>query len=240
MSDFQLTITEHLKDLRRCLINSLIGVFIITCFCMFFTNDFLNILKYPMEQFLKNNNSFIILMPHEYFFTQMKAALFGGIIISSPWISYQIWSFVSPGLHVKEKKYSVIFIFLSAFFFILGVLFGYLFVLPVSFNFFSQGLPNDVIGNYSIPMLFSFSIKILIVFGIIFETPIIIFLLIFLKIIHIDFFIKHRKIVIIIAFLLAAILTPPDPLSQIMLAIPLILFFEIGILAARLFNKIKK
>ncbi len=226
---------EHLKDLRKCLWRAMIGVALAMCGSLFFSKQLLAWLQRPMESVLGDFSHFVVLTPHEYFFTEMKAGLVAGIFVASPWILYQLWLFIAPGLYRKEQKLAFGFVFAGAFFFVAGAIFCYLVVFPPMFKFFVGTLPPGVHGNYSIGMLFSFATNMLLAFGLVFETPVVVFLLIWMGIVDIADLQSYRRYVIVMAFIVAAVLTPtPDPLTQVMMAVPMILLYELGLLAARL------
>jgi sec-independent protein translocase protein TatC len=232
-------IIDHFIALKRNLLKAILGFSIATIISYMFSDKLLIILRKPIQKVLAKSSNFIVLTPQEYFFTEIKVALFFGMFLSSPWILYQIWLFISPGLYKQEKKYIFIFTITSTSFFLLGGLFCYFIVFPAMFNFFLNTIPSDIIGNYSLGMLYSFVINTILAFSIIFEAPIIIFLLVSLSIINIKTLTNIRKHIIVSAFIIGAILTPPDPITQIMLAIPLIILYEIGILGSKIILKYK-
>lgn len=229
-------IVEHLRDLRKMVVRSSIGVMVsmIVCFC--FAEVILKYLRMPMEAVLGPNNVFIVLSPHEYFFTEMKAALVAGIFLSSPWIMYQLWLFVAPGLYRSEKRMALGFIVVTVFFFIAGAYFAYTVVFPPMFKFFIGTLPPDIHGSYSIGILFAFATNLLLAFGLVFETPVVVFLLVMMGVVDVESLAKWRRYVIVIAFIVSAILTPtPDPITQSMMAVPIIMLYELGLWSAKLF-----
>jgi len=201
---------------------------------LYFADDILILLRKPINNILGNSAKFIVLIPQEYFFTQIKISIVTGIIISIPWVLFQIWLFISPGLYKQEQYYSIIFIVFGTILFISGILFSYLIIFPIMFNFFIHTLPSTIHPTYSINMLFNFEIKMLLIFGCIFEVPILIMILIQLKIINILTLQKNRKFMIVLSFIIGAILTPPDPMTQILLAIPLIILYEISIIISKI------
>ena len=235
MDDRELHLLDHFRDLRKSLTRAILGIVAGMMLCFAFSDEILAWLRKPMLATLKGNGHFIVLVPHEYFFTQMKAALVAGIFLSSPWVLYQLWLFIAPGLYKNEKKLATTFVGSAMLCFLFGGYFGYTFVFPPMFEFFVGTLPPDVQGSYSVGMLFGFATNMLLAFGLVFETPVIVFLLVALKIVDIESLAKIRRYVIVAAFLIAAILTPtPDPITQTMMAVPIVLLYEIGILVARM------
>jgi len=235
MDEKQYTLLEHLKDLRRSLFRSIIGVVISTTVCFIFADQILAYLRQPMAEALGSSARFIVLAPQEYFFTQIKAALVAGIFLASPWILLQIWLFIAPGLYRNEKRHAALFVGAGAFFFIAGAFFSYLVVFPPMFRFFIGTLPEAIEGAYSVGMLFGFATSMLLAFGVVFEAPVLVFMLVLLDVVEIKTLAKFRPYILVLSFVLGAILTPPDPVTQIFLALPLIILYEIGLIASKIF-----
>lgn len=227
----------HIKDLRKRLVLSIIGILVSATVCLFFSDSMLHALKRPIKQGLGNEIEFVVLVPHEYFLAQLKISVFSGLFFSFPWVLYQIWLFISPGLYESEKKSSILFVVVGSALFALGIAFGYFFVLPFMFDFFISSLPADTKGSYSIIMLFDFILNFLTAFGVVFEAPVIVFILTFSGLIKIKTIEKARRHMIVVAFIIGAILTPPDPFTQIMMAIPLIMLFELGLVFSKIYIK---
>lgn len=234
MDEREYPIMEHLKQLRTYLWRAIIGVVVCAIVCLLFSNELLWILRKPMEQALQGHGKFVVLAPLEYFMTQMKIGMVAGIFLASPWVLWQLWRFVSPGLHKKEKQYATIFVGVGAFFFILGAVFAYFLMFPMMFQILIGTLPEGIEGNFSIGMLYGFAMNLLLAFGVAFETPVIVCLLAITGIVDLETFTKARRYVIVIAFIVGAVMTTPDPITQIMLAIPLIFLYELGMLAAKM------
>ncbi|NTV15136.1 MAG: twin-arginine translocase subunit TatC [Desulfobulbaceae bacterium] len=168
-------------------------------------------------------------------FFYLKLAVVCGALLGSPVILLQVWRFVAPGLYRHEKKALVVFTVISTFCFLGGGLFGYLVVFPSAFRFLA-GYSNDYL--YALPTVseyFSLSLRLLLAFGVIFELPVLMVFLAKLGIVNVHFLSKHRRYAILIAFIVAAILTPtPDVVNQLMMATPLIVLYEVGIIAVRI------
>lgn len=237
MDEKELPLLTHLAELRTCVIKAIIGLFISMVICYCFSDLIMTVLKKPMLDIMPTNASFVVLSPQEYFFTELKASLFFGVIVACPWLFYQLWSFVAPGLYHQEKRALFWFVVAASFCFILGVLFAYFLVFPPAFQFFLETLPPDVKGAYSISMLYGFAITMLLAFGVIFQTPIAVFLLVVFDLVALETFAKYRRIVLVMAFVVGALLTPPDPITQIMLAIPAYSLFELGLFFSRMVLK---
>jgi sec-independent protein translocase protein TatC len=175
----------------------------------------------------------------EAFFTYLKVAFLSGIILAAPVIFYQFWIFVAPGLYKKEKRLLIPIVTLSTLFFVGGALFGYFVVFPYGFKFF-LGFSSDTIKALpSMREYLSFSAKLLLAFGLVFELPLIITFLARLGLVSVEFLKKNRKYALLLFFVGAAILTPPDVVTQIMMALPLMVLYEISIFGARIFGKKK-
>jgi sec-independent protein translocase protein TatC len=175
----------------------------------------------------------------EAFFTYLKVAFLAGLMLAAPVIIYEFWIFVAPGLYDKEKKLLLPIVFLSTFFFMGGALFGYFLVFPWGFKFFLGFATETIRPMPSMKEYLGFSAKLLLAFGLVFELPLVITFLARLGIVSVDFLKKNRKYALLLFFLGAAILTPPDVVTQIMMALPLMLLYEISIIGARIFGKKK-
>jgi sec-independent protein translocase protein TatC len=176
--------------------------------------------------------------PHEAFFTYMKVSFIAGLGLAVPVIVFQVWRFIAPGLYDTEKRYLLPVVFFSAFFFIGGALFGYFFVFPVGFQFFTSFATDTITPMVSTREFLSFSSRILFAFGFVFELPVFTFFLARLGLISSQFLKRQRKIAMVLIFIIAAMLTPgPDVFSQLMMAVPLIILYELSIWIAYFFAK---
>jgi sec-independent protein translocase protein TatC len=238
MDEREYPIGKHLAELRKRIILSVVG-FIVMGFVAYIVSDhILWWLRRPIENILGQATHFVVLTPHEKFFAQMKVSLAGGLFFAAPWIFYQLWMFVAPGLYKQEKKSALSFAFAAGGFFLLGGAFGYYVVFPPMFEYFIGTLPPGVEGFFSVGLMYGFAVWMLLAFGISFETPVLVFVLAALGFVEIEDFKKARRYVIVAAFVLGAILTPsPDPLSQTLMAVPMILLYELGVWAASILLK---
>lgn len=237
--DGKMSLTEHLIALRKSLSHSLIALGIGFAVCYWFKDFIFSIVTRPLTQALPKNSYLIYTGLTEAFFTYMKVAFFASLIITSPYIIYQIWKFIAPGLLPKEKKYVVPFVLSSSFLFVSGVLFGYFVALPPAFEFFVSFNNQYLQAMLSFKDYLSLFVTFL-GFGISFELPVFIFFLTKLGIVNAAMLSKQRKYAILIIFIVAALLTPsPDALSQVLMAIPLMFLYEVSIFVSRFAQKEK-
>jgi sec-independent protein translocase protein TatC len=237
MDEKKLPLTAHLQELRKRLILSFIAVGAGFVFCYAFAETIFNILAAPLIKVMPTGGSLVFISVAEAFFTYMKVAFVAGLILASPFVLYQIWAFVAPGLYQKEKKYVVPFVLGGTVFFALGVLFGYFVALPVGFKFL-LGYATDFIKPMpSMKEYLSFSIKFLLAFGLVFEFPVVLVLLSRIGVVDARTLARQRKYAILLIFVFAAVLTPPDIVSQVIVALPMIGLYELSILLSRLFGK---
>jgi sec-independent protein translocase protein TatC len=232
--DLKMSLTEHLIELRKRLTYSLIALGIGFFVCYYFKDWLFTILTKPLTEVLPKSSYLIYTGLTQAFFTYMKIAFFASLILTSPFIIYQIWKFISPALLPKEKKYVVPFVFFSTLLFLSGVTFGYFVVLPPAFEFFVSFNNQYLHAMISFSDYLSFLVTFLLGFGISFQLPILIFFLAKLGIVTDKLLSKNRKYAILIIFVVAAVLTPsPDALSQILMAIPLMFLYEVSIFVAK-------
>ncbi len=243
MDEKEYTLVEHLAELRLRIGRALIGVVLIAVGAFAVSEQLLELLRQPMQEMLTEVHGpsarFMVTGAAEYIICQMKVALVAGVFLASPWILYQIWLFVAPGLYAHEQRYALVFIWAGSFFFVAGAVFCYLAVFPTMFRFLVSSLPADIAMLPNLEEHFSFTLKMLLAFGVVFETPVFIFVLSLAGIIDPSKLYAYRKYVIVAAFIIGAILTPtPDFLTQFMLAGPLIFLYEVGVLVSRLAVKV--
>ncbi|MFC1591002.1 twin-arginine translocase subunit TatC [Thermodesulfobacteriota bacterium] len=234
----KLPFTQHLDELRKRLITCAIAVVIGFLASYAFSKDIYLILAEPIKTYMENESSFIFTGLTEPFFTYLKLALFTGILLSSPVILHQIWCFVAPGLYQKEKKYVLPFVLLSSIFFISGVLFCFYGVFPIACKFFSSFTQSGLIEmKLRMSDYLSFACKFLLAFGVVFEMPIFILFLAKLGIVTHHQLSSNRKYVVVLIFIVGAFLTPPDVVSQVLMALPLLVLYEFSIILARFFGR---
>ena len=237
MDEKKLPLTTHLQELRKRLILSFIAVGGGFALCYTFAEKIFDILAAPLLEMMPQGGSLIFTSVAEAFFTYMKVAFVAGLILASPFVLYQIWAFVAPGLYRHEKKYVVPFVLAGSFFFALGIFFGYYVALPIGFKFL-LGFATDFIKPLpSMKEYLSFSIKFLLAFGLVFEFPVVLVLLARIGVVDARTLARQRKYAILLIFVFAAIVTPPDIVSQVIVALPMIGLYELSILLSKLFGK---
>jgi sec-independent protein translocase protein TatC len=232
--------TAHLEELRKRLITSFAAVGIGFALSYGFKEQLFQILTHPLITVMKQGETLIYTGLPEAFFTFLKVSFLSGLMIASPVIIYQFWMFVAPGLYEREKRMMIPIVFLSSFFFIGGALFGYFIVFPFGFDFFLGFATETIRPMPSMKEYLSFSAKLLLAFGLVFELPLVITFLARLGIVSVPFLKKNRKYALLLFFVGAAILTPPDVVTQIMMAMPLMVLYEISIIGARIFGRKKE
>lgn len=237
MDEKKLPLSAHLQELRKRLILSFIAIGIGFFICYALKEWLFNILAAPLLKVIPEGGTLIFTSVAEAFFTYMKVAFIAGIILTSPFLLYQIWAFVAPGLYQKEKRYVVPFLFGGSLFFILGVLFGYYVAIPVGFRFLIGYATDFIKPMPSMKEYLSFSIKFLLIFGLVFEFPMALVLLAKIGIVDAKMLARQRKYAILLIFIFAAVMTPPDIISQVLMALPMIGLYEVSILFSKLFGK---
>jgi len=235
--DKKIPFSGHLEELRRRLIVCFIAVGTGFVLSYGFKEKLFQILTRPLIGVMKTGDKLIFTGLPEAFFTYLKVAFLSGIILATPIIFYEFWMFVAPGLYDKEKRLMLPIVFLSTLFFLGGSFFGYFIVFPYGFKFF-LGFASEIIRPLpSMREYLSFASKLLLAFGVVFELPLVITFLAKLGIVSVSFLKKNRKYAVLLFFVGAAILTPPDVVTQIMMALPLMVLYEISIVGARIFGK---
>jgi len=226
--------TSHLGELRTRLIRTLIAVGIGFGVCWYFKDWLFQIITRPLYQVLPQNSFMIYTSLPEAFFNYMKISFFASLFLTSPFTLYQLWKFISPGLYKSEKKYVVPFVITSSLLFIGGVLFGYYLALPPAFGFFVEFSSDFLKPMFTLREYLSLALKLLLAFGLSFELPVLIFFMAKIGVVNAKMLSKNRRYAILIIFIAAAVLTPsPDALTQIIMAVPLIGLYEIGIIVAK-------
>jgi sec-independent protein translocase protein TatC len=227
----------HLLELRTRLMRAVLGFVIVFVALFHWSGDIYHLFAKPLLDALPSGGSMIATDVTAPFFVPMKVTMLVAFLISLPNTLYQIWAFVAPGLYVHEKRLVVPLIVSSLLLFFLGMAFAYFFVFPVIFGFLSAVTPVGVSMMTDIDKYLSFVLGMFVAFGITFEVPVVVILLTRMGIVSVDKLRQGRPYVIVGAFVVAAVVTPPDVLSQLLLAVPLWLLYELGILMSVLLNR---
>ena len=231
------TLFAHLLELRTTALRSIACIFVITLILIPFSNQIYDFIATPLIAKLPDGSNMIATEVASPFFAPFKLTLFCSIFFSMPFILFQIWSFIAPGLYKDEKKLVLPILISSSLLFYLGVLFCYYSVFPILFSFFTSTAPSNVLIMTDINHYLNFILKLFFAFGLSFEIPIITILLVRSGYTTIKKLAANRPYIIIFAFFIGMLLTPPDVISQILLALPICLLFEIGLLLGRFFEK---
>ena len=230
----------HIADLRKRLTISTITVVVMFFACFSFYEPILEWMMAPVKHALPVGTSMIAVEIQETFFTAMKVAFFAGFIISLPVIFWQLWLFLAPGLYDHEKKLVVPFVFFATLMFLLGASFAYYIVVPVGFDFLIA-FGNSVVSVLpSIGKYVGFFTKLLIGFGIAFELPVITFFLAKIGLVNDQMLKDFFRYAVVLIFIISAILTPPDVISQVLMAAPLLILYGVSIYIAKVFNPAQK
>lgn len=221
---------SHLTELRDRVIRSLLVILILFGACFYVAPELMKFLAQPLQHALPPGSHAVFIAGEGAFFTLTKMSLLAAVLLSLPWVLYQAWAFVSPGLYAHERRFVGPLIILSVVFLLLGIGFAYSFVLPVAYKFFfsfAEKTGADVMQD--LQRYWDFTLSIFFGFGLAFQVPVVEMLMIKLGMVSVDDLRQARRYVLVGAFIVAAVLTPPDVLSQFMLAIPLMLLYELGI-----------
>jgi sec-independent protein translocase protein TatC len=250
--DEKQSFTSHLGELRKRIFIILISIIVLFFAAFQYSEVLFKLLmiplnssitflpKYPFIHLIPKTSGvtkLVFLAPTEAFWVYMKVSLIAGVIVSSPIIFFQVWKFVSPGLHKKEKKLALPFIFTTTGLFLTGALFCFLAVLPFAMKFLLNFQTTSLTPMISVEKYVDFCLKFILAFGVIFELPVAIVFLTRLGIVTPKMLSKNRKYAVLVAFVIGAVLTPPDAFTQTLMAVPMIFLYEAGILASRIFAR---
>ena len=227
---------KHLFELRTTALRCIISIVLITIILLPFANQIYSFIATPLIAKLPEGSSMIATEVASPFFAPFKLTLFCGIFFSIPYILYQTWSFIAPGLYINERKLILPLLVSSSLLFYLGIFFAYYAVFPILFAFLTTTAPSNITIMTDINHYLDFILKLFFAFGISFEIPIATILLIKYNFITIEKLSSNRPYIILFAFFVGMLLTPPDVISQILLAIPIWVLFEIGLVLGKYFK----
>jgi sec-independent protein translocase protein TatC len=232
-SGAQDTFLSHLVELRSRLLHSIIAVLVVFVVLFPWSKEIYALLARPMLRALPSGAQMIATDVTGTFLVPLKVTLMAAFLIALPYVLWQAWAFVAPGLYSNEKRLALPVIASSVVFFMIGMAFAYFFVFPVMFSFFAGYTPAGVTMMTDIEKYLSFVLTMFIAFGITFEVPVVIVVLVRMRVVSLDKLRSVRPYAIVGAFIVGAIFTPPDVVSQLMLAVPLWLLYELGLVLAR-------
>lgn len=235
-----MTFLEHLEDLRKRIFHSVIAVVVAVIPAWIFSKQLFEILSQPVTRFLPEGEKLAFTTLTAPFMLYIKVSFLAAIFFTSPFIFLQLWYFIAPGLYQKEKKYVVPFVLFTSLFFILGAIFGYFVVFPWACRFFLT-MGKDFQPVITVDTYFSLALRVLLGIALVFELPTLVFFLSRMGLITPRWMVKNFKYAVLLAFTIAAIITPtPDMITQSIVAVPMLVLYGLSILIAIVFGKKKK
>ena len=234
----QMSFLEHLEELRWRLLKSIIAIIFGGSFCFLFIDEIMQFLIAPIYN-LSNPPDLQVLKVQGMFMIKWGVALLGGVVVAIPVLTYQLAKFIGPGLHNDEKKVMVPLVFFSYLAFLVGIVFAFYVLIPYSLEFFTSMGVIEVKNNFSINYYFSFITMLLLGSGVIFELPIVVFILSAIGLLTPAFMRHYRRHAIVVILVLSAFITPPDPISLVFISIPLSFLYEISIGVSWMVNRSK-
>ena len=226
---------EHLSSLRNVLLRSLAAIALIFFILVFFRNEIFLIFANPLTEILPANSSMIATGVVSPFLTPLRLTFYVATFVAIPYLLFELWNFIAPGLYKDEKIGFFAVLFSSIVLFLVGICFAFFVIFPLIFNFFIQASPSEVLVMTDINEYIDFVVRILFVFGFAFEVPIVLMLMIWSGVTNAQQLSRARPYVIIGCFVAGMFLTPPDIFSQTLLALPVWVLYEIGLLASKFF-----
>lgn len=237
MTDQPLPLVQHLIELRDRLLRMLLAVLVVFLGLFYFANDIYTFVAAPLQKFLPPNASMIATDVTSPFFTPFKLTLFASVVVAIPYLLYQLWGFIAPALYRHEKRYALPLLCASVSLFYAGMAFAYFVVFPLVFGFFTSVGPASVTVMTDISLYLNFVLKLFFAFGLAFQIPVATVLLISMGITSSASLAGKRPYIVVSCFVIGMLLTPPDVISQSLLAVPMWLLFESGVLIGRMIEK---
>ena len=233
----ELTLIDHLVELRDRIMKSLIAVVVLFLALFYFANDIYTYVASPLISALPEGTSMIAVDPTSPFFAPFKLTFYAAVFLAAPYILYQMWSFIAPGLYKNEKRLAIPLFVSSVLLFYAGIAFARYVLFGIVFSFFISVAPDGIQVAPDISSFLSFALTIFLAFGLAFEIPIAVYLCIWAGLAEPETLSQKRPYVVVGCFVVAMLLTPPDPFTQSMLALPMWALFEVGILAGKIARK---
>lgn len=232
------TLMQHIAALRSCLVRYFAVTGLLFCVTAFFSREIFALLASPLQSILPQGSHFITVHPVEAWYTYLKTALFAAAFLSTPVAFREFWNFVSPGLLKGERKNLFLFVTATSVLFIGGACFGYFVAFPSGFHYFADILNGtDILFLPRMEDYLGFATHMLLAFGIVFETPLFMLFLVISGAVSFQTLWQFQRYYVLVAFIIAAILTPPDALSQTMMGLPMIALYELGLLGAWIWER---
>ena len=240
MQDSQETFLSHLIELRERLVRSIVALALASIPALYFSSELYDLLAMPLMQSLPQGSRMIATGVITPFLIPMKIAFMAGFIIALPYLLYQAWAFVAPGLYAHEKRLVLPLVVSSTLLFVLGMAFCYFIVFGKVFAFITSFAPKSISVAPDIEAYFNFVLGMFIAFGLAFEVPVVVVVLVLAGLVSVEQLREWRGYVVVAIFVVAAVVTPPDVVSQIALAVPMCLLYEVGIICAQLISRRRK
>jgi sec-independent protein translocase protein TatC len=234
------TLMSHLLELRNRLMKAMLGVLLVFVPCAIYANDLFTLIAQPLLDKLPKGTSLIATSVVSPFMTPFKVAFYVALFIAMPVVLYQVWAFVAPGLYRREKRFAVPLLVSSVFLFYSGAVFAYFAVFPIMFSYLVGTAPTGVSYMPDMASYLDFVLTLFFAFGIAFEMPVAVVLLVLTGLVNVETLAKNRGYVIIGIFVVAAFLTPPDAISQTIMAVPMYFLYEGGLAMARVMQKMRR
>ncbi len=236
-NDAEMSLVQHLIELRNRLLRILVIVTLIFAGLFYFANDIYTFVSAPLQELLPANSTMIATEVASPFLTPFKLTFFIALFLAMPFVLYQLWAFIAPALYQRERRLALPILISSILLFYSGIAFAYFVVFPLIFGFFTSVGPSNVTVMTDISSYLDFVLKLFFAFGLAFEIPIAAVILIIAGVISADDLAKKRPYIVVGCFVLGMLLTPPDVISQALLAIPMWMLFEVGLLFGRILTR---
>ncbi|MDO9475717.1 MAG: twin-arginine translocase subunit TatC [Pseudohongiella sp.] len=236
----ELTIVGHLIELRDRILKCVAALLLVFLALIYFANDIYAFVAHPLTSVLPPDTSMIAIDPTSPFFTPFKLTFYAALFVSAPYILFQVWAFIAPGLYANEKSLAIPLFVSSVLLFYAGMAFAYYVLFGIVFSFFVSVAPEGIAVAPDIASYLSFVLKIFFAFGFAFEIPIAVFLMIWSGMVDVKSLEGKRPYIIVGCFVVGMLLTPPDPFSQIIMAIPMWMLFEVGVYFGKAYMRKKE
>jgi sec-independent protein translocase protein TatC len=236
-SGARMSFLEHLDELRKRLLVSAAALFLGFLAAFAFIPYVFEFVMRPLTEVLPGGGRLIYTEPTEAFLLYLKVAALAGLVLASPAILLQVWLFIAPGLYVHEKRFAIPFVLFSTAFFVGGALFSHFFVFPFAWRFFASFSTEYMEFTPRIAPTFALYAKMLLAFGLVFQMPTLVFFLARMGVVSAGFLIRHTKYAVLLIVIISAVLTPPDVVSQVLMALPMVGLYGVSILIAWIFAR---